>query len=221
MARTKQKFRKTPKGGHPGIGKLQHNNAHQGNPQNDNDSNEKVQEKDNTESAMVIDSEKISQEIPRAKIRLSSITAATSGISLNEQKGEKKHKQQHNKTDKLKSQAVQPQNNNNSQRISIKPPVTLATNKPQSSSQPTVPTNANQGAYVNDRTVYVEGLPFGSNEGEVRTFFGECGKILSVRLPTWHDTGRLKGYGHIEFASNEAATQAFNLDGKDFFFIIC
>lgn len=75
--------------------------------------------------------------------------------------------------------------------------------------------------YVNNRTIYVEGLPFGSNEDEVRSFFQEScrsshGSIVSVRLPTWHDSGRLKGYGHVEFSSAEGALQAFDLDGCDY-----
>ena len=34
--------------------------------------------------------------------------------------------------------------------------------------------------------------------------FQACGEINSVRLPTDRETGSLKGFGFIEFASNEA-----------------
>jgi len=69
---------------------------------------------------------------------------------------------------------------------------------------------------ANDRTVYIEGLPFESNETQVRAFFAsvKSGVILSVRLPTWHDSGKLRGYGHVEFSKAEAAKDALKLDGS-------
>ena len=68
---------------------------------------------------------------------------------------------------------------------------------------------------VSEKTIYFEGLPFTSNESEVRSFFNDCGKILSLRLPKWHDTGRLRGYGHIEFAVKDSVNKAFELDGLE------
>ena len=72
--------------------------------------------------------------------------------------------------------------------------------------------NAND--FTNDRTVYIEGLPFDSNEDEVRGLFSSCGKIVQVRLPTWHDSSRLLGYGHILFSNAAAAKKALDLDGS-------
>lgn len=82
-------------------------------------------------------------------------------------------------------------------------------------------TSDTDNAYVNNRTIYMEGLPFGSNEDEVKSFFQETCRsahcsIVSVRLPTWHDSGRLKGYGHVEFSSAAGAQLAFELDGCDY-----
>ncbi len=77
--------------------------------------------------------------------------------------------------------------------------------------------NGENKNYVNDCTIYIEGLPFTSNEDEVRSYFSECGKIVSVRLPKWHDSGKLRGYGHIEFANKESVTKAFSLDGNFFY----
>ena len=65
----------------------------------------------------------------------------------------------------------------------------------------------------NPRTVYVEGLPFDGTEEAVRIFFQVVGTIVSIRLPRWHDSGRLRGYGHVEFATEAEATQALELDG--------
>ena len=70
-------------------------------------------------------------------------------------------------------------------------------------------------AFVNDRTVYIEGIPFTCTEDDVRSFFQsvKSGSITSLRLPTWHDSGRLRGYGHVEFQNSAAANQALKLDG--------
>jgi len=70
------------------------------------------------------------------------------------------------------------------------------------------------GVYANERTVYMEGLPFDSTEDDVNKFFKEAGKIVAVRLPRWHDSGRLRGYGHVEFSSVEAASAALEMDGS-------
>ena len=71
-------------------------------------------------------------------------------------------------------------------------------------------------AFSNERTVYIEGLPFEANEAQVREFFKSVtsGNVLSVRLPTWHDSGKLRGYGHVEFSKEAAAKDALKLDGS-------
>ena len=70
-------------------------------------------------------------------------------------------------------------------------------------------------AFANDRTIYIEGVPFKATEHDVREFFAPAGgAILSCRLPTWHDSGNLRGYGHIEFDSVEACEKAIELDGS-------
>jgi nucleolin len=68
--------------------------------------------------------------------------------------------------------------------------------------------------YSNNATIYIEGIPFEATEADVREFFKNCGTIKSLRLPTWQDTGRLRGYGHVEFASDAQATKARELDGS-------
>lgn len=70
-------------------------------------------------------------------------------------------------------------------------------------------------AFNNPRTVYLEGLPFDASEDDVRAFFGDVGgSIRALRLPRWHDSGRLRGYGHVEFADENAATRALELNGN-------
>lgn len=73
---------------------------------------------------------------------------------------------------------------------------------------------AGSEVYTNDRTIYVQGLPFTATEEDVRSFFKGAGEIVSVRLPKWHDSGKLKGYGHIEFKKSEGAVKALDLNGE-------
>jgi len=66
-------------------------------------------------------------------------------------------------------------------------------------------------------TVYVEGIAFEASEDELREFFREQGDIkdiIEMRLPTWQDTGRLRGYGHVLFGSVQSAEKALTLSGK-------
>ena len=60
--------------------------------------------------------------------------------------------------------------------------------------------------------VYVEGIPWDSSEAKLRAFFEGCGNITEVRMPQWHDTGRVKGYAHVAFATAEEATEALKRD---------
>ena len=59
----------------------------------------------------------------------------------------------------------------------------------------------------------MEGLPFDAAEDDVRSFFEDSGQIVSVRLPRWHDSGRLRGYGHVEFERSSSADKALELNG--------
>jgi hypothetical protein len=78
-----------------------------------------------------------------------------------------------------------------------------------------VPGGNQTNEFCNDRTVYIEGLPYASTEADISTFFESCGRIESVRLPRWQDSGRLRGYGHVQFATAAAAKRAIDeLDGQ-------
>lgn len=99
------------------------------------------------------------------------------------------------------------------------PPTTAAPVKPQQNKAKTdstsaSPSNASQSAFCNSNTVYVSGLPFECTDEEVRDFFKDCGTIKAVRLPKWHDSGKLRGYGHVEFTSSAAAVAAMELSGQ-------
>jgi nucleolin len=69
-----------------------------------------------------------------------------------------------------------------------------------------------------DRTVFLEGIPFTCSVAQVQAFFEEQlpagAEVLDLRLPVWHDSGRLRGYGHAVFATVAQKEAALKLSGK-------
>jgi nucleolin len=70
-----------------------------------------------------------------------------------------------------------------------------------------------------EHTVFVEGLPFTCTPDQVRHFFEVhgCADVLEMRLPTWQDSGRLRGFGHVVFASTTSRARSLGSDvnGKE------
>ena len=88
----------------------------------------------------------------------------------------------------------------------------------KSNSTSTSSTTAESSLY-NNKTVYIEGLPFTATDEIVTEFFEvihSVGAIKEVRLPRWHDSGRLRGYGHVEFVKESSVNKALDLTGKTY-----
>ena len=64
--------------------------------------------------------------------------------------------------------------------------------------------------------IYVGNLPFDSSEGAAEQLFAEYGTVLSVALPTDRETGRPRGFGFVEMASEDASKAISSLNGTDF-----
>lgn len=62
-------------------------------------------------------------------------------------------------------------------------------------------------------TVYVGDLSYQADESMLRQAFGACGTIVNVRIAVHRDSGRSKGFAHIEFQSTEATDAAVALTG--------
>jgi nucleolin len=60
----------------------------------------------------------------------------------------------------------------------------------------------------------MSGLPYDSDEAAIRKFFDGCGDIISIRAPVFHDTGRLRGYAHVDFATAKGQAEALKRDGR-------
>lgn len=63
--------------------------------------------------------------------------------------------------------------------------------------------------------LYVGNLSYNTTEATLRTLFAEFGEIESITMITDRETGRPKGFGFVEMATDEAATAAISaLNGK-------
>lgn len=64
--------------------------------------------------------------------------------------------------------------------------------------------------------LYVGGLPYSTNDDELSKLFSEHGTVASAKVITDRDTGRSKGFGFVEFESDDEGKAAQKaMDGKD------
>ncbi len=59
--------------------------------------------------------------------------------------------------------------------------------------------------------LYVGNISFKATEDDLRDLFSQCGEVVSVKLITDNATGRLRGFGFVEMASEEDGKKAINL----------
>ena len=67
------------------------------------------------------------------------------------------------------------------------------------------------------KTLFMGNLSFDNAAADVENFFKDSGEVVDVRFASDPD-GRFKGFGHVEFATAEAAQKAITLNGGD---LIC
>jgi nucleolin len=88
-----------------------------------------------------------------------------------------------------------------------------------SSATAVVANDHEKSAQVN-RTLYIEGIPFAAQPDQVRqcllehATFLDATDIVELRLPTWQDSGRLRGYGHVVLKSAELCTKILSQFGS-------
>ena len=66
--------------------------------------------------------------------------------------------------------------------------------------------------------LYVGNLPYDTDEAQLRALFSEGGRqVAEIKIITDRDTGRPRGFGFVEMASQADADSAVNaLNGRDF-----
>ena len=66
------------------------------------------------------------------------------------------------------------------------------------------------------KKLYVGGLPYSTNDEELKNHFSQAGNVETASVITDRMTGRSKGFGFVEMASEEEAQKAIEMfDGKD------
>jgi len=67
------------------------------------------------------------------------------------------------------------------------------------------------------KRLYVGNISFKATEEDVKSLFSQTGEVVSVRLIKDAATGRLRGFGFVEMASDEDAEKAIStLNGNNF-----
>ena len=67
------------------------------------------------------------------------------------------------------------------------------------------------------KKLYVGNLSFSTSEQSLQDKFAEFGEVESAKIITDRDTGRSKGFGFVEMATDEAAESAISsLNGTEF-----
>jgi len=66
------------------------------------------------------------------------------------------------------------------------------------------------------KNLFVGSLPWSVNDEQLAQIFAEAGTVDSARVITERDTGRSKGFGFVEMATEDEAKKAVEtLNGKE------
>ena len=64
--------------------------------------------------------------------------------------------------------------------------------------------------------LFVGGLPFSTTDDELQQAFAAFGTVASAKVITDRETGRSRGFGFVEFESNDEGKASIDgLDGKE------
>lgn len=67
------------------------------------------------------------------------------------------------------------------------------------------------------KKLYIGNLKFGMTDDELKAAFTEFGDIVSATIVKDRISGRSKGFGFVEFSTDESANKAKeNMDGKEY-----
>ncbi|GAB4387434.1 MAG: RNA-binding protein [Thermodesulfovibrionales bacterium] len=61
------------------------------------------------------------------------------------------------------------------------------------------------------KRLYVGNINFRATETDLRDLFARAGEVVSIKLITDHDTGKLRGFGFVEMANDSDAEKAITM----------
>ena len=80
-----------------------------------------------------------------------------------------------------------------------------------------VTSRASKSDAMPEGTVFIGNIPYDATETSLRDVFGEVGPVRELRLVADRDTGKLKGYGFVEFDDYATAMSAVrNVNGREY-----
>jgi nucleolin len=71
------------------------------------------------------------------------------------------------------------------------------------------------GAAAGGTRVFIRNLPWSIQDGDIHSFFEECGTVTGIKWFENKETGRFTGTGILDFETEEAATKAVAKNGSD------
>ncbi len=66
------------------------------------------------------------------------------------------------------------------------------------------------------KTLYVGNLPYNTSEDDLKELFDQYGEVSSAKIITDRETGRSRGFGFVEMATDGVESAISALDGKEF-----
>jgi len=72
-----------------------------------------------------------------------------------------------------------------------------------------------KGKQNNELTVFIRGLPFGTDDATLRKDFEECGEMASFKVPK-NEEGTCKGIAFIEYKTKEGFEAALKFEGTEY-----
>ncbi|KAK2443184.1 glycine-rich RNA-binding protein 4, mitochondrial [Trifolium repens] len=82
-------------------------------------------------------------------------------------------------------------------------------------SQAPVSSMLNYLRHMSSSKLFVGGLSYGVDDQSLRDAFATYGEVIEARVITDRDTGRSRGFGFVNYTSEDAAGQALAMDGQD------
>ncbi|GMY17612.1 nucleolin 1 [Fagus crenata] len=104
-------------------------------------------------------------------------------------------------------------NNNDVEMVDAVSPKTKQTDSKSEKKAPQTPATPQGQTTGKRKTLFMGNLSFNA-AADVENFFKDSGEVVDVRFASDPD-GRFKGFGHVEFATAEAAQKAITLNGGD------
>ncbi len=69
---------------------------------------------------------------------------------------------------------------------------------------------------MNEKRLFIGGIAYATSEEALQEAFSQAGKVVSARIIKERETGRSKGFGFVEFETEEQAQAAVDMwNGKE------